>query len=124
LPVLSNSRHEKFAQGLAEGKTATEAYENAGYAPNDGNSARLKGNERIRARVAELQGRGAERAAVTLQGLLDEASDIQDQGPGKGTLCGGCRCAHGKGQAFRTLDRSLGEQKRKYKLRHQRRALN
>jgi hypothetical protein len=84
LPVLSNSRHEKFAQGLAEGKTATEAYENAGYAPNDGNSARPKGNERIRARVAELQGRGAERAAVTLQGLLDEASDIQTKALAKG----------------------------------------
>ena len=32
---------------------------------------------RIKARVAELQGYGAQRAAVTLQGLLDEASDIQ-----------------------------------------------
>jgi hypothetical protein len=45
--------------------------------PQRGNAARLKGNERIRARVAELQGYGAERAAVTLQGLLGEASDIQ-----------------------------------------------
>ena len=75
--ALLNQRHEKFAQALAEGKSAIEAYKNAGYAPNDGNAARLKGNERIRARVAELQECAAAHAAVTLQGLIDEAADIQ-----------------------------------------------
>jgi hypothetical protein len=37
----------------------------------------LKGNERIRARVAELQECGAAQVAVTLQGLIEEATDIQ-----------------------------------------------
>jgi hypothetical protein len=81
---LVNQRHERFAQGLAEGKSATEAYKNAGYAPNDGNAARLKSNERIKARVAELQECAAAHAAVTLQGLIDEADDIQTKAMAEG----------------------------------------
>ena len=38
---------------------------------------RLKGNERIKARVSELQECAAEHATVTLEGLIDEAADIQ-----------------------------------------------
>ena len=37
----------------------------------------MKGNERIRKRVAELQERGAAEVAVTLEGLIEEATDIQ-----------------------------------------------
>jgi hypothetical protein len=77
MAALPNQRHEKFAQGIAEGKSATEAYEAAGYTPNDGNATRLKGNERIRKRVAELKECSAAQAAVTLQGLIEEATDIQ-----------------------------------------------
>jgi len=36
MATLVNQRHEKFAQALAEGQSATEGYKNAGYAPNDG----------------------------------------------------------------------------------------
>ncbi|NLS08035.1 hypothetical protein HGP14_33060 [Rhizobium sp. P32RR-XVIII] len=31
MPVLKNARHEKFAQALAKGMTATDAYSEAGY---------------------------------------------------------------------------------------------
>jgi phage terminase small subunit len=61
--IVINLRHERFAQALAQGKTATEAYALAGYKANDGNASRLKGNERISARVQEIVGRAAERAA-------------------------------------------------------------
>ena len=37
----------------------------------------MKGNERIKKRVAELQECSAAQAAVTLQGLIEEAEDIQ-----------------------------------------------
>ena len=77
MPTLPNPRHEKFAQALTEGKTASSAYEQAGYSRNDGNAVRLKGNEKIKSRVSELQGQGAERAVVTLQSLIAEAGDIQ-----------------------------------------------
>jgi hypothetical protein len=47
-------RQESFAQALAEGSTQLEAYVAAGYRANDGHAARLAGNGRIIARVAEL----------------------------------------------------------------------
>jgi hypothetical protein len=83
VPILPNPRHEKFAQALAEGQSATEAYGFAGYAPN-GNAARMKGNDRVEERVAELQGQGAKRAVVTLEGLIAEARDIQTKAVAEG----------------------------------------
>lgn len=73
--VLENARHERFAQELAKGKSATEAYAAAGYSPDDGNATRLTGNDRVRARLAELQSRAAEKAVVTAEDIarqLDE----------------------------------------------------
>jgi phage terminase small subunit len=66
VPALSNPRHELFAQVLAAGCNATEAYVKAGYHLNKGNAGRLKANERIRKRVEELQARNvqAQEAAV------------------------------------------------------------
>jgi tripartite-type tricarboxylate transporter receptor subunit TctC len=54
VPVLENQRHELFAQELAKGKSASEAYVSSGYKPSRKNAARLKANEDIAARVAEL----------------------------------------------------------------------
>ena len=72
MPILRNPRHEKFATEIVAGKSAAEAYELAGYKPNYGNCIRLKGNERVSARVAELQHDCAVRAEVTVASVLDE----------------------------------------------------
>ena len=66
MPALSNSRHELFAQVLAAGCSATDAYVKAGHRLNKGNAGRLKANEHIRKRVQELQARNvqAQEAAV------------------------------------------------------------
>jgi phage terminase small subunit len=40
--LLANPRYERFAQALALGKTATEAYALAGYKANDGNASRAR----------------------------------------------------------------------------------
>lgn len=77
MPALSNPKHERFAQELSKGKTATEAYVLAGYKPNDGNAATLKGNQRVLGRVAELQEAGSLRVEVTIASLIQEASEIQ-----------------------------------------------
>lgn len=69
--MLPNPRHERFAQALAAGKTADEAYQEAGYAENRGNATRLKANESVRARVAELQGRITEGVVLTRQWVLE-----------------------------------------------------
>src|SRR5260221_10853074 len=74
--TLANPRHERFAQVLAQGKPATEAYVLAGYKANDGNASRMKGNERISARVKEIVGRAAERAGVSLERTLRELAAI------------------------------------------------
>jgi phage terminase small subunit len=79
VPILMNPRHERFAQELAVGKTADEAYGLAGFKPNRGNATRLKANESVMSRVEELQAKGAEKAEVTVQSLIVEAGDIQKQ---------------------------------------------
>jgi hypothetical protein len=77
MPVLTNSRHEKFAQELAAGFSAAKAYGRAGYQPNYGNCIRLKGKERIIARVLELQHCGAVRAEVTVASLVQELDEAR-----------------------------------------------
>jgi len=77
MPALQNPKHERFAQELAKGKTATEAYVLAGYKPNDGNAATLKGNQRILDRVARLQQVASQRVEVTVASLIQEAGEIQ-----------------------------------------------
>lgn len=69
MPVLSNPRHERFAQELAKGTEAGEAYRQAGFKPNPGNARRLKLDEAVKKRVealllerAEIHERGLERA--------------------------------------------------------------
>ncbi len=56
MSVLKNARHEKFAQNVAKGMTATEAYEKAGYKPSGPNAGRLTKKDEIVKRRAELQG--------------------------------------------------------------------
>ena len=68
MPVLPNAKHELFAQELANGKTATEAYVAAGYKANRGNAATLKQDQSISNRVAEIL---AEREHIHAQGTAD-----------------------------------------------------
>lgn len=79
MPILPNPRHEAFAQALAKGKTADDAYALAGYRPHRGNASTLRTNQSILDRLAELQERGAKKVDVTLESLaleLDEARDL------------------------------------------------
>lgn len=84
MPILPNSRHEQFAQELAKGKTADEAYQAAGFKPNRGNAARLKANESILNRVEQIRAIIAEKAewsaADRLSALkrISDASEIND----------------------------------------------
>jgi hypothetical protein len=79
VPILENPRHELFAQELATGKSATEAYVSCGYKPSRKNAARLRTNEGVKARLAELQAVTARSTAITIEGIcreLDEANQI------------------------------------------------
>ena len=85
---LDNARHERFAQARAAGKSATGAYEEAGYEPDSGHASRLAGNGSVSERVTELL-KEAERLAVdaskitkdmVLGGLLHEAMHAKSDG--------------------------------------------
>jgi phage terminase small subunit len=71
MPALSNPRHERFAQALAKGKVQAEAYADAGYKPSEPNASRLTSNDKVRARVAELQERAATRTEITVASITD-----------------------------------------------------
>jgi phage terminase small subunit len=74
---LRNTKHERFAQGLAEGRSADEAYSAAGYKADRAHASRLAANGRIRGRVAELQDAAATETQITIESLISEAANIQ-----------------------------------------------
>lgn len=82
MPTLSNAKHERFAQGIAAGKTADQAYVDAGYEEHRGNACTLRAKQHIKDRIAELLTpsaeriseeivEGAERVKLTKQWVLD-----------------------------------------------------
>lgn len=77
MPVLSNSRHERFAQELAKGMPANQAYVIAGYRPSEPNASRLTRNDKVLTRISELQGRAAKRAEVTVQTIAEELEEAR-----------------------------------------------
>lgn len=87
MPVLKNTRHEKLACALAEGKSATEAMQEAGYS-DPRNSTRLTKKYEIAARVAELQAGAAERTELTVAGITERllrianAAEASKEAPG------------------------------------------
>lgn len=78
MTALANTRHERFAQERAKGLSIDAAYTAAGFRPHRGNAARLSANESVRARVAELQERGAIRAEITVAAITDRLGRIAD----------------------------------------------
>jgi len=78
MPVLENQRWERFSQGLAKGETADAAYISAGFKANSGNARRLKVNEAVQSRVAEIQNRAAVRAEITVAAITERLMRIAD----------------------------------------------
>ena len=72
MPTLTNQRHELFAQELAKGKSADEAYITAGYKPNRHNASTLKSKQTVSNRVAELLTPRAEMISQVTQKAADE----------------------------------------------------
>jgi hypothetical protein len=54
MAILRNPKWERFAQELAGGKTAGQAYELAGFCPNPANAWRLHQREEIGRRIDEI----------------------------------------------------------------------
>jgi len=78
MSILDNPKHERFAQEIVRGVSATQAYRNAGYSVRSDRVAgaaasRLLGNVAVVNRIAEIQGkrddvvaRATEKAAEAL----------------------------------------------------------
>ena len=84
MPILTNPKHERFAQELAKGKTGDEVYVLAGYKRNKDNASRLKATESILARVSELLTPSATKAEITIESLtqmyLEDRKDARALG--------------------------------------------
>ena len=76
MPTLENSRHELFAQELAKGSTADAAYVAAGFSANRGHATRLKANESVERRVAEILSKAANRTEITVATLTERMLKI------------------------------------------------
>ena len=72
MPVLKNAKHELFAQGVASGKSATQAYADAGYKSSRENASRLLTNDNVQSRVGELQSCVAQHVMETSASLADK----------------------------------------------------
>ncbi len=79
MPALKNQRWERFCHGLLEGKPAVQAYQDAGYKRNEGNAIRLKGNEKVIARLAELKREAAEVATMDRAWVLQQMRDLYEK---------------------------------------------
>jgi hypothetical protein len=84
MPILTNFKHETFAQALVRGTSASAAYVEAGYKANRHNAAALARKQHILTRIGELQEKqlaihqqataeAAASAKVTLESLIAEA---------------------------------------------------
>jgi phage terminase small subunit len=89
MPVLS-PKHEKFAQHLAQGEAATDAYELAGYKPSRFNASKLGNNPAVKERVIQITTKTAEMAAkaaaVTAESLIEQAEQVRARAMESGQL--------------------------------------
>lgn len=88
MPALANPRHERFAQELAKGKSATEAYAEAGYEESRSAASRLSSNVNVQARVAEIQERAAAKTELTVATITERLIRIADQAEALGEASG------------------------------------
>ncbi|GGA64859.1 hypothetical protein [Pelagibacterium lentulum] len=77
MPTLKNAKHEAFAQGLAKGLSASDAYVEAGYKRNRHNAASLSRKQHILTRVAELQAKAVKKVEVTIESLAAEYDEVR-----------------------------------------------
>ena len=76
MPVLTNVRHELFAQAVAKGAELVEAYEQAGFNRHEGNASRLRVDEKVTERIDELLHEAAIVAGITVERITNEIAAI------------------------------------------------
>lgn len=95
---LKHDQHERVAQELAKGACDFDAYRAAGYKGGRPAASQICNRVDIRARVAEIQGRAAKRAEVTVADIAKQLDEDRE-------------FAKVKGQAAAMVSASLGKAK-------------
>jgi phage terminase small subunit len=84
MPILTNARHERFAQSVAFGIPSHAAYIEAGYREHHDNPYRLRENEGVKARIMEIQADTAKRVNLSradlLQMMIEDRELARSQG--------------------------------------------
>jgi phage terminase small subunit len=104
MPVLRNPKHERFAQEIAKGKSAADAYVLAGYKPSRPNASHLQHDHNVAQRVAEILGnrekieakaveRAIERAGITKADVLAMLIEDRNLAREKGQTAAAIRAA-------------------------------
>ena len=78
MPPLENARHESFAQAVASGNSASEAYRQSGARGKnaDVHAARLMVNDGISKRVAELKAAQAHKSELSRDPLREFLAEV------------------------------------------------
>jgi len=86
MPALRNYRQERFVMFIVEGKSANQAYIDAGYKPDNANAVRLTTNDKVKARIAELRAETARKTTTTAAGLAADALRLQKMAEQQGNV--------------------------------------
>lgn len=89
MPMLKNSRHERFAQLCASGKKGSAAYRevvNAKAKNPDVNADQLLNQPGVRERIEELKAASAQRCSMTREQFLESLVAMYRGKPGQATL--------------------------------------
>jgi phage terminase small subunit len=81
MPTL-NARQEAFVRCLVEGKCQKQAYVDAGYKDThwaETNASRLTRNDKVAARLLELQAKAADKAVLTRESIMDALKQVADR---------------------------------------------
>jgi hypothetical protein len=77
MPRLDLPREELFCQGIVSGLGPGEAFEKAGYTPNQQRASAMKGRPHIQSRIGELLRKSARKAVVTAESLCEELDEVR-----------------------------------------------
>lgn len=76
MPVLKNTKQERFVQERAKGKSLGKAYALAGYKPDQGNPTKMAARPEIKARLQEITETSATKVGVTVERIIAELARI------------------------------------------------
>lgn len=98
--------HERFAQELAKGRDQKAAWRKAGYKGGPAVASRIAAREDVKARVAFLMGKAAEKAVIDAAWVLEKAVDLHEKAKAANAFAPAARALelvgkHVEVQAFR-----------------------